>query len=135
VHRQHPQYRQTRDAITRLRRHGNSLCVATQNLVEFWAVCTRPYTANGLGLSAAQTVRAIQRIEERTDHLGGDDHTIYTEWRRLASIHAVAGKNTHDARLAAVMSLHRVTHILTFNVDDFKRFPGIVALRPEDVPV
>jgi predicted nucleic acid-binding protein len=32
----------------------------------------------------------------------------------------------HDARLAAVMLAHGVNHILTFNVDDFRRYPGIV---------
>ena len=44
------------------------------------------------------------------------------------------GARTHDARLAAALRVHGVTHILTFNVSDFKRFAGLTAVHPTEVP-
>ncbi|MEI6442036.1 MAG: hypothetical protein WCO29_02610 [Nostocales cyanobacterium ELA583] len=32
------------------------------------------------------------------------------------------GVNVHDARLVAVILAHGLTHILTFNISDFKRY-------------
>ncbi|HKV48296.1 MAG TPA: hypothetical protein VJN69_09410 [Candidatus Acidoferrales bacterium] len=52
------------------------------------------------------------------------------EWERLVATYRVSGKNTHDARLAAAMAVHGVNSILTFNTDDFARYPGISVLDP-----
>jgi predicted nucleic acid-binding protein len=41
IHRGSPQHRQTRDAINRLSKNGYRFCVASQNLIELWAVCTK----------------------------------------------------------------------------------------------
>jgi predicted nucleic acid-binding protein len=43
------------------------------------------------------------------------------------------GVQVHDARIAASMNAHGITHLLTFNSGDFKRFQGIIALSPQDV--
>jgi predicted nucleic acid-binding protein len=45
----------------------------------------------------------------------------------------LAGVHVHDARLVAAMNVHAITSILTFDVDDFKRYPGIRVLHPQDV--
>lgn len=55
---------------------------------------------------------------------------ILAEWERLVVAHSVLGKNSHDAHLAAAAIVHGVTHILTFNVGHFARFPGITVLNP-----
>jgi hypothetical protein len=47
---------------------------------------------------------------------------IYHEWRRLVLAHSVSGVQVHDARRAAAMSVHGVTHLLTLNPEDFKRY-------------
>jgi hypothetical protein len=31
------------------------------------------------------------------------------------------------------MLVHTVTHILTFNTEDFRRYPSIVAVSPHDI--
>jgi predicted nucleic-acid-binding protein len=41
-------------AMVALRRGGDSLYIFPQNLIEFWAVATRPLVNNGLGLSVAK---------------------------------------------------------------------------------
>jgi predicted nucleic acid-binding protein len=45
----------------------------------------------------------------------------------------VMGVQVHDARLAAAMRVHRVSHILTLNVTDFERFSGLTAVHPSSL--
>ncbi len=42
IQRVHPEYRVVREAINRLQARGDQLCLVPQNLIEMWAVCTRP---------------------------------------------------------------------------------------------
>jgi predicted nucleic acid-binding protein len=129
IHRKHPHHRAAREAITRITNDGNRICVASQNLVELWAVCTRPIENNGFALAPGQADRVLARVEGAVFRLPDSD-AIYTEWRRLVVTHGVSGKKAHDARLVAAMNVHRVTHILTFNVDDFSRYSDIQVIRP-----
>ena len=39
-------------------------------------------------------------------------------------------EKTDDARLVAAMTVHGVRHVLTFNGEDFSRYPGITVLDP-----
>lgn len=128
LHRAHPQYRQARDAIKRFSTGDNRVCVTSQNLIELWAVCTRPSENNGLGLSPSQADRIVARVENSVFRLPDSDN-VYTEWRRLVVAHGVSGKKTHDARLVAAMMSHGVAHILTFNTEDFSRYPGITVFN------
>jgi predicted nucleic acid-binding protein len=45
----------------------------------------------------------------------------------------VVGKQAHDARLVAVTLVHGITHLLTFNTDDFKRYDEITVVNPKDI--
>lgn len=47
--------------------------------------------------------------------------------------HAVGGKNAHDARLVAAMLAHGLTHLLTFNAADFRRFTAVTVADPSGV--
>lgn len=51
VQKSHPACRAARRALVTLYREGHELFLATQNVAEFWNVCTRPVDVNGLGLS------------------------------------------------------------------------------------
>ena len=57
---------------------------------------------------------------------------VYAQWRRLVVEFGVSGVKAHDARLVAAMKVNNVTHILSFNADDFIRYEraGIVAVDP-----
>jgi predicted nucleic acid-binding protein len=57
-----------------------------------------------------------------------DSPKIFDEWETPVVQHQVAGKPTHDARLVAAMKVYNVTHLLTFNASDFKRFTSITAI-------
>jgi predicted nucleic acid-binding protein len=111
---------------------GDFLSVTKQNLVECWVVCTRPVANNGFGLSPAVAERVLSRIEGAMVQLTEEGNTVYQEWRRLVVEYGVSGKKSHDARLVAAMKVHEITHLLTFNVGDFQRFAGIVAMHPRE---
>jgi predicted nucleic acid-binding protein len=53
--------------------------------------------------------------------------------RELVVAAGVSGVQVHDARLVAVMRVYGLTHILTLNAPDFRRYPGIVAVDPQEV--
>jgi predicted nucleic acid-binding protein len=126
------QYQPAKDAVTALRAQGHVLCIVPQNIYEFWAVCTRPASANGLGKTVAETVTELATFR-RTMTLLDDTPAILPAWESLVAAHAVVGKNAHDARLVAAMLVHGVTHLLTFNDQDFRRFTAVTVLTPAAV--
>jgi predicted nucleic acid-binding protein len=103
-----------------------------QNIAEFWNVATRPVDRNGFGLTAAEADREVRTIE-RGMVLLPDSEAVYYEWRRLVVANSVVGVKVHDARLAAAMIVHGVTHLLTLNPDDFIRYSSIKAVHPAGV--
>ena len=84
-------------------------------------MATRPVLNNGLGLPV-ENVRALSERSESFFTLLLDTPLIYREWLRLVSAHGVCGVNAHDARLVAAMKVHGVSHLLTFNAADFRRY-------------
>jgi predicted nucleic acid-binding protein len=120
-------------AIRKLRANNDDLCYTTQVLVEFWNVSTRSAAARGgLGHSLEVTERKAQLIEKNF-RLLPESLATHQEWRRLVSAHSVEGVQVHDTMLAAVMTVHRVSHIVTFNKAHFTRFSSIIALLPSEV--
>jgi predicted nucleic acid-binding protein len=103
--------------------------ILPQNIIEFWGVATRPAEKNGLGMTTAQAEGEVIRLKNLF-RLLPDSPLIYPEWEKLVIQYGVMGKQVHDARLVAAMFVHGITHILTFNVGDFKRFLGISIVSP-----
>lgn len=128
----HPMHRPALNAISALRVRGEDLCIIPQNLIEFWAVATRPLSANGLEMTTVQSKFELGRLRSFF-RLLNDTAQIYDEWEKLVALHAVSGKNTYDARLVAAMTTHGIDTLLTFNGRDFKRYPGITIVAPSDV--
>jgi predicted nucleic acid-binding protein len=58
---------------------------------------------------------------------------VLETWQRIVVEHGVSGKQAHDAHIVAMMQVHSVMSILTFNGTHFKRYPGINVLAPEEV--
>jgi predicted nucleic acid-binding protein len=110
---------------------GHELAIAPQVLYEFWAVATRPLTANGLGFSASRADSEMSRIR-RVSLLYDDDSNILSMWHDVVTKYQVLGKKAHDARLVAAMLRHRVTHLLTFNGRDFAQYGEISVIVPGD---
>ncbi len=126
------QHRVAVEAIVLLRRANHSLSICPQNVIEFWAVATRPVDANGLGWSRGTASRARARML-RVFRLVHDDHRVFERWIDLVDRYPISGKRVHDARLVAVMLANGIDRLLTFNTEDFATFSEITAVRPEDV--
>ncbi len=132
VERRHPFMRTARLALLALIRNGEELCVTPQNVAEFWNVCTRPLSLNGLGNSIRGTDKLISRIETFFTVLP-DSMEAFRIWRRLVVEHEVMGAKVHDTRLAAIMQANGIKQILTFNTGDFKRFSHVVTVHPTEL--
>ena len=128
-----PAYPEVRRAIKLLKLRGEKLITLTQNVAEFWNVCTRPATVRGgYGLSVQDTVRKLRLIEKLIE-IKPDSLAVFQEWKRLVVQHSVRGVQTHDERLVAGMSVYGIGNLLTLNDADFKRYAGIAVLRPLDI--
>ncbi len=129
----HPMHGDVRRALVALRTQGIVLCIVPQNLIEFWAVATRTLASNGLGLSTDKAAKEIKKLK-RIFILCPDTQAIYDLWENLVVKYQVIGKLTHDTRLVAAATVHQLTHLLTFNTDDFKRFSEITTVDPRNIP-
>jgi predicted nucleic acid-binding protein len=128
----HPMHPQAAGALRLLLAQEPLVSTLPQNVAELWNVCTRPLDKNGLGFSPADTDTAVSKLEAIIKVIP-DDPAIYPLWRKLIVTHAVSGVQVHDTRIAAAMQVHGLTHLITFNVRDFKRFPQITAVKPEEL--
>jgi len=116
-------------AIQESLKHGVTLYLASQVIIEYWAVSTRPSEANGLGRSVELTfadcmdyLRLMSLLPEPPDIAG--------QWLQLVRQYEVKGKEVHDARLVAFAVAHQIRDILTLNPDDFTRYREVTAWTP-----
>lgn len=123
-----------RRSIKVLRSRGERLVTLTQNISEFWNVCTRPAIARGgYGFTVDEAARKVKLLE-RLIEVRPDSYAAYQEWKKLLVAHAVKGAKAHDARIVAAMKAYNITHLLTLNGDDFKRFhQNITVIAPAEV--
>lgn len=122
----HPHAQFALRALKALRSREETLFIVQQNVVEFWAVVTRPIAANGLGFTTEQAsaeVNALRRLFVLAPELPVQD-----VWERLVINYRIEGKSTHDARLVAAMLVHGIESILTLNTQDFQRYGEIRVL-------
>ena len=128
----HHQTADARAAVTALEAQGARLCVAPQNLVEFYASVTRPKDAKppGPGWKSKSALAALIGFEKRFELLP-DAAPIFAQWRALVVACGVIAKASHDTRLAAFCLVYGVG-ILTANARDFRRFApqGLQIVEP-----
>jgi predicted nucleic acid-binding protein len=116
-------------SVSALMAAGRTLCISSQTIYEFLAVATKPVKENGLGMSHEDADAQLAKLLRGIDVIY-DSELVADELRRLVVAHRVTGKKVHDVRLVAVMTVNNVPELLTFNIDDFKRFAGITAFPP-----
>lgn len=130
----HPMHKDALDATKTLVLQGHTLCIVPQNLYEFWVVITRPLAVNGLGKTATEASAELANLKKLFTLLE-DTPSLFSIWEQLVVTNSVLGKNAHDARLVAAMLVHGITHLLTFNDADFRRFNAITVITPAIVLV
>jgi predicted nucleic acid-binding protein len=129
-----PEHLAIRRAVRVSKQRGDRPVAVPQNVAEFWNVCTRPASARGgYGLTVEETAKRL-RLLERLVQVLPDTTNYYPFWKALVVAHAVKGVQVHDARLAAFMQAHGISHLLTLNGTDFTRYSHITVLAPSDFP-
>ncbi len=106
-----------------------------QIVTEFWRVATATASQRGgFGWDITKADLKVTQLELDFP-VKYDSAQVYTHWRALVTGAGVYGAQVYDARIAAAMLAHGITHLLTFNTDDFKRYApsGIVAVNPNDL--
>jgi predicted nucleic acid-binding protein len=119
-------------AVNILFDRGDDIHIIGQNLIEFWAVATRPITENGLGFTITGAAVELTKLKA-TFTLLPDTANVLPLWEELVVRYEVRGKQSHDARLVAEMKAHNLTHLLTFDQSDFKRFSEITVVNPRNI--
>jgi predicted nucleic acid-binding protein len=127
-----PNYETSVAAMAALRISGATLCLVPQVFYEFWVVSTRPTANNGRGRTPSEVAAEFAFLKSRLT-VFPDSQNVLDEWERLVTTHGIVGKPAHDTRLVAAMLTHNISHLLTFNVKDFTRYPGITILDPNTV--
>lgn len=120
------------EAVKWFLERGEDAHILPQNAYEFWVVATRPTINNGLGMSAETAKEKLDDLL-RSLSLLPDVPAIFPQWQRLVRDYDCKGRMAHDVRLVAGMIVHRIPKIVTFNKQDFIRFPEIQAVSPEEV--
>jgi len=132
LHRSDPLHSVVRDAVRSLSSKRHHFVTSTQNIGEFWNVCTRPAAARGgFGLEPDEVMRRV-RLLERFITVLREPESAYGKWKALVIAHQVIGKQVHDARIAALMSAYRIKRIVTLNSSDFLRYQQITAVTPQE---
>jgi predicted nucleic acid-binding protein len=132
AHKNHPHTPVAIAALQRLWDEGHELRIVPQVLYEYWSVATRPVQQNGLGFTPAVVDADITNFK-RVFAVLRDERGILEPWQQLALAASVTGKQSHDTRLIAAMQRHGLTHLLTFNLTDFRRYNAIQLLDPHSL--
>jgi predicted nucleic acid-binding protein len=126
------QHEMVSEAVSRILAQEQECCLVAQVLIEFWVVSTRPVEVNGLGWTAPYSEESIAQLLNRFPLLE-DRPEIFTLWQQLVATNNIVGKRAHDVRITAAMLTHGITHLLTFNTQDFIQVPGITVAAPQSV--
>ena len=118
-------------AVAELIFRRDEIYIAPQVIAEFWVTATRPATVNGLGWSLEIAELEVTKLLVRFPVLR-ETPELFPEWHMLVVQHRVLGKQAHDARLVAIMNTNGLTHVLTFNVNNFRAY-GVAVVSPDDV--
>lgn len=124
-------YHAAREGIATLLARGDEIVLAPQVLIEFWSVATRPTEVNGFGWTTEATRDELVALLAQFPLLS-ETSAVFHEWLRLVTSLKVVGKQVHDARIVAVLKVHEIARLLTFNLSDFERY-GVEAVSPDDI--
>jgi len=132
INRYDARHEEARTALGILEEQRHRLCIVPQNIIECWNVATRPIDRNGLGLLPSHMERISARVEDAF-HMLPERPEVFFEWKRLVGLYSVSGLKVYDARLVASAFVYGIEVLLTFNGNDFRRYPGIKVLHPRDL--
>lgn len=128
VQPEHELHKPVSAVVNGLLSDGYDLRIVPQVLYELWAIATRPVADNGMGLTVEKTVNIVDRIQ-RIFPVLSDESGIFQHWLNLVTTAELCGSAAHDAQIVAAMRRHQITHLLTLNVSDFRRYEGVTLIE------
>src|SRR5258708_39666579 len=99
----HPDFALAQNAISSLGDDFETMNIAVQNIIEFWAVAARLERENGLGMPLETASWEVAKMK-RLFKILPETNAVLPEWERLVTAYRVSGKKVHDARLVALMN-------------------------------
>ncbi|MDG6027952.1 MAG: PIN domain-containing protein [Candidatus Brocadia sp.] len=105
---------------------GYPLFISPQVLREYLSVATRSVTHEKT-IPWDKIVKNHFRFQRAFKVLPEDIATAQKLGELVQKYH-VSGKQVHDANIVATMLVHGIQSILTRNVDDFKRYKGLIKI-------
>jgi toxin-antitoxin system PIN domain toxin len=125
-----PNHGASRALVDGAKHAGADLCIAPQNLVEFFAVVTDPRRVTQ-PKAADQALRAVEEILALPGlTLLPVPVDLIARWIQLLHRASVRKKRAFDAQLVATMQGNGVATIYTYNTADFASYPGVIVLEP-----
>jgi predicted nucleic acid-binding protein len=107
---------------------GAELWISRQVLREFLAAMTRPGHLTG-SIPLPSLLADVSRFQ--TQFLVAEDGPASTSHLlNLISSVPCAGRQVHDANIAATMLAHGIPNVLTHNTADFNRFSAYITVIP-----
>lgn len=108
---------------------GVTLYLSGQILREYLVVASRPMDRNGLGLPMSSALANVDAFLGRTTVVE-ETLAVAARLRSLLAATACSGRQVHDANVVATMVVHGIGTLITENISDFRRFAGVVTIRP-----
>lgn len=127
-YQQSPQHAACRALLDQAQNLGAGLCIAPQNLSEFYAIVTNPKRVT-------QPKSSTEALDLVAELLALPGMTLLPMpvrgcWTDLVRQHPLTGSKVFDAQVVATIFGNGVTKIYTFNVADFQRYNGLQVLTP-----
>lgn len=110
--------------LDRARQEQRELWISRQILREYLATVTRPQRDTP-PLPMAAALADVGRLG-RALNIAEDGPEVFSELCLLLGRIPVAGKQVHDANIAATMLAYGIPRPLTFNEADFRRFGSLI---------
>ena len=119
-------------AVAELVEGGEESVIVPQKIFAIWTTATKSTAANGLGLAIRDAGAAVEAIRDSFPVLP-DPPDLVDVFIRLMITASRGGTRAYDGRLAAAMTCHGLTRLLTFNGRDSQAYPDVDILDPHAV--
>jgi predicted nucleic acid-binding protein len=123
-----PWHKETQARLNQLWDAGHPLWISRQVLREYLAVLTRPQTFSQPQPTAVVAERV--RFFAKRFQVAEESDLVTENLLALVTTLEVKGKQVHDANIVAAMQAYGITHLLTHNSDDFKRYAHLITVMP-----
>jgi predicted nucleic acid-binding protein len=115
-------------ALQKARDQSYNVCISQQVLREYLAGATR-IKSLGETITLKMILENLAHYQKHFTVLN-ETRDIFSQLIDLVQEIPVAGKQIHDANIVATMLVYGIEHLLTHNIDDFKRFSKKIHLLP-----